>query len=60
MENCPCNKCIELENCIKKHEDQLHKGDTTFAVINTKLNIVLGVMAAIGTAICGMLVRMIQ
>ena len=58
FENCPCLRCVEFDERIKKHEEQLHKGDTTFAVINTKLNIVLGVMAAIGTAICGVIVKM--
>lgn len=59
FDNCPCTKCLELEEYIKKHEEQLHKGDTTFAVINTKLNIVLGVLAAVGTALCGVMAKMI-
>lgn len=58
-ENCPCMKCAEFDELIKKHEEQLHKGDTTFAVINTKLNVVIGVLAAVGTAICGVIVKMI-
>lgn len=57
--NCPCVRCVEFDECIKKHEEQLHKGDTNFAVINTKLNVVLGVLAVVGTAICGVIVKML-
>ena len=57
--NCPCVRCVEFDGLIKKHEEQLHKGDTNFAVINTKLNVVLGVLAVVGTAICGVIVKML-
>lgn len=64
--NCPCEAVRELkeivaghEQHLQKHDEQLNHGTTNFAVINTKLNIVLGVLAVVGTAVCGVVVKMI-
>ena len=62
MENtreCPCEAVKELKSIVERHEQQLAKGSVQFAVINTKLNIVLVVMAAVGVALCGVIVKMI-
>lgn len=65
-DNCPCEaveQLIELvnqhEERLDKHDERLERGNVDFAVINTKLNIVMAVMAAIGVAICGAVVGLI-
>lgn len=65
-DNCPCEaveQLIELvnqhDNRLDKHDERLERGNVDFAVINTKLNIVMAVMAAIGVAICGAVVGLI-
>lgn len=65
-DNCPCEaveQLIELvnqhEDRLDKHDERLERGNVDFAVINTKLNIVMAVMAAIGVAICGAVVGLI-
>lgn len=49
----------ELEDRIKKLEDRMAKKDVEFAVINTKLTAILWGIGVIGTAIIGVLVKMI-
>ena len=44
---------------MEEHDKQLNHGSVQFAVINTKLNVVIGVMAAIGVAFCGVIVKML-
>lgn len=63
--NCPCEAVRELkeivaghEQHLQKHDEQLIHGTTNFAVINTKLNIVLGVLAVVGTTVCGVVIKM--
>jgi len=56
---CPCEAVKHLQEIVDNHEKQLNKGNVQFAVINTKLNVVIGVMAAIGVAICGVVCNMI-
>lgn len=65
-DNCPCEaveQLIELvnqhDNRLDKHDERLERGNVDFAVINTKLNIVMAVMAAIGVAICGAVVGLV-
>lgn len=65
-DNCPCEAVEQLIQLVNQHEDRLDKhderlerGNVDFAVINTKLNIVMAVMAAIGVAICGAVVGLI-
>ena len=57
-EKCPCEAVVKLQEIAERHDQQLNDGKINFAVINTKLNIVLGVMATIGIAICGIVVKM--
>lgn len=56
---CPCEAVKHLQKIVDEHEKQLNKGNIQFAVINTKLNVVIGVMAAIGVAFCGVIVKML-
>ena len=65
-DDCPCEavqQLIELvnqhETRLDKHDERLERGNVDFAVINTKLNIVMAVMAAIGVAICGAVVGLV-
>lgn len=55
---CPCDAVKELKTIVERHDHQLAKGNVQFAVINTKLNIVLGVLATVGVALCGVIVKM--
>ncbi|MBP3360310.1 MAG: hypothetical protein J6N52_05615 [Clostridia bacterium] len=58
MKNCPCEAVKELKAIVERHEHQLTKGSVQFAVINTKLNIVLGVLGTVGAALCGVIIKM--
>ena len=65
-DNCPCEAVEQLIQLVNQHEDRLDKhderlerGNVDFAVINTKLNVVMAVMAAIGVAICGAVVGLV-
>lgn len=44
---------------LKKHDERLERGNVDFAVISTKLNIIMAVLAAIGVAVCGAVVGLI-
>ncbi len=58
----PDTKCKALEELTKRvddHEDRLAKSDTNFAVVNVKLNLVIGILSTIGVAIAGVIVKMI-
>lgn len=55
-------KCKALEELTKRvddHDDRLAKSDTNFAVVNVKLNLVIGILSTIGVAIAGVIVKMI-
>lgn len=48
-----------VEERINKLEERMAKKDTEFAVINTKLSAILWGIAVIGTAVIGVLVKLI-
>ena len=59
-DNCPCEAVEQLIQLVNQHEDRLDKhderlerGNVDFAVISTKLNINMAVLAAIGVAVVG-------
>lgn len=54
-----CDALKELEKRVDDHDDRLAKGDTNFAVVNVKLNLILGVLSAVGAALAGVIVKMI-
>ena len=49
----------ELEQRIKALEKRMAEKDLQFAVINTKLTAILWGVATVGTAVIGLLVKMI-
>lgn len=53
------SELTNLEDRIKSLEDRMAKKDTEFAVINTKLSAILWGVGVIGTALCGMLIKML-
>ena len=50
-------KVEELNAKVNQHTKELASGAVKFAVINTKLNIILGVLTTVGIALCGVLVK---
>lgn len=54
-----CKALEDLERRVDDHDDRLAKGDTNFAVVNVKLNLVIGILSTIGVAIAGVIVKMI-
>ena len=49
----------DLTERVKKLEDRMAQKDTEFAVINTKLSAILWGLAVIGTAVIGVLVKIV-
>ena len=49
----------ELASRVKKLEDRMAQKDTEFAVINTKLSAILWGVGATGTALIGVLIKML-
>lgn len=49
----------ELQERVKKLEDRMATKDTEFAVINTKLSAILWGVGVIGTALTGVLIKML-
>jgi len=55
---CPYEYVRELQDEVKKHRTELAKGDIRFAVIDTKLNLIIAIMAFLGAAVGGVVVSM--
>lgn len=49
----------ELYTVVHEHRERLSELETAIAVVNTKLNLIIGVMSAIGVAIAGVLVKLV-
>ena len=49
----------ELRDRVKKLEDRMAQKDTEFAVINTKLSAILWGVGVTGTALIGVLIKML-
>lgn len=49
----------ELDEIVRRHEARLHAIDVAYAKIEVKLNLILGILAAIGTALAGVLVNIL-
>lgn len=50
------------DDCEDRHDNvsaDIHSLDSKFAVVTTKLNMLLGILGCIGTAVVGILVKMI-
>lgn len=64
--SCSCHELDELKTItqqhtvqISKHEERLGRGNIEFAVISTKLNIIMAILAAVGIAVCGAVISLI-
>lgn len=55
---CPCQTVLDLEKQVDEQRSQLAKGETQFAVINTKLNLIMGVLGTVGAALVGIILKM--
>lgn len=53
------NEMQALTERVKNLEERMAKKDTEFAVINTKLSAILWGVGVIGTALVGVLVKML-
>ena len=49
----------ELVETVRRHEARLNAIDVAYAKIEVKLNLILAILAGIGTALAGVLVKMI-
>lgn len=56
---CPCDTVLKLQEIVDEQRNQLAKGETQFAVINTKLNLIIGALSSVGVALVGVVVKMI-
>lgn len=52
-----CDRIDRLESRVSSCESRLAEHDTNYAVINTKLNLLLWIVGAIGTALIGILIK---
>lgn len=57
---CPCETVTKLQNKVDEQEKQLAKGETQFAVINTKLNLIMWVLATVGAAVIGVAIKLVS
>ena len=65
-QTCPCYAVQDLEQVVQqhtvqlaKHEERLGRGNIEFAVISTKLNIIMAILAAVGVAVCGAVISIV-
>lgn len=65
-ESCTCHAVEDVQEMIQqhtvqlaKHEERLGRGNIEFAVISTKLNIIMAILAAVGVAVCGAVISII-
>lgn len=56
---CHSRQLADHEERLDRSEERLAKGDTAFAVIKNKLNMIIAIMATIGAAVAGALVNQI-
>lgn len=57
---CPCQTVKDLEKQVEEQRSQLAKGETQFAVINTKLNLIMGVLGTVGAALVGVVIKLMM
>ncbi len=58
--SCPCEAMKDLQKKVDDQEKQLAKGETQFAVINTKLNLIMWVLATVGAAVIGVAIKLVS
>ncbi|MGN0653739.1 MAG: hypothetical protein ACI4KD_02340 [Oscillospiraceae bacterium] len=57
---CPCQTVKDLEKQVDEQRSQLAKGETQFAVINTKLNLIMGVLGTVGASLVGIIIKLMM
>lgn len=64
--SCTCCAIQDVQETVQqhtvqlaKHEERLGRGNIEFAVISTKLNIIMAILAAVGVAVCGAVISII-
>ena len=57
---CPCQTVKDLEKQVDEQRSQLAKGETQFAVINTKLTLIMGVLGTVGAALAGIVIKLMM
>ena len=57
---CPCDTVIELQKMTKDQEKRLNDGNVQFAIINTKLSIIMWGLGATCGALIGVIVKLIM
>lgn len=64
--SCTCCAMQDVQEIVQqhtvqlaKHEERLGRGNIEFAVISTKLNIIMAILAAVGVAVCGAVISII-
>ncbi len=54
-----CEKLNEIESRVDQCETRLNAIDVAYAKIEVKLNLIIGILSAIGVATAGVMVKMI-
>ena len=55
----PCDTVTTLEKIVEVQKDKCAQNDIQLAVINTKLNLIMWLLAAVGAAVISMVIKMI-
>lgn len=58
-DKCPCDAVVKLQEIVETHNKRLADGSVEFAVISTKLNIIMAVLSALGVAVGGAIVALL-
>ena len=56
---CPCADVIKLTKEVEVHSKKIYENETLFAVLNTKMNLVLGILSCVGAALMGVVVKLL-
>ena len=55
---CPCEAVEKLQKIVEEQDKRLNEGNVNFAVINTKLNLIMWVGATIAAALIGIILKL--
>lgn len=60
--SCSCSeleRIKKLEDRVDEHDEKLSENKAQFAIITTKLNMIMGILATIGAGLVGIILNMI-
>ena len=57
--SCPCENVKALEKEVQEQKERLYKCQVDFATINVKLNMLMAILGVIGTAVVGIVIKML-